>query len=344
MRTSTKACPLISIQAHDSNIEYLMTSLCSRSTFGSVIHLLALGQTIRFAHSYVMAQSCLLWLTVAMTNVEALPATMGNWSPVLRKAAAKQAAKAGPAALPELLVALGSENPGMRHSSTQAIAQIARNADEHPKEPWEKIITKLISILNDDRDFWTRCGAAEALKQIRSETAGPALLKAASDPDPWVAAAAVDAISGMPVRIFDPEAYMATALKSLSAPRSKTRSGGIKMLGLLGAPARKVMSEVEASVGTLSQDTMFADRPRIEAIVWISRYDRKKAAALANSLLLEERWGAAGRQGKLVAFLGKIGKDAAPAAEGLKHVAARNGPKDKANATRARKILALLNS
>ena len=287
----------------------------------------------------------LIWLLAGSLQAPgALPENLGNWSPVVRAAASTRAAQAGPAALPELLVALDSDNAGMRHAATRSIAIIANASKERKTDDWQGITTKLISIVNQDKDFWTRCGAAAALQAIRAKAAAPALIKAADDHNPWVAAAAVDAVSGLPLDFFDREQYLATALKALAAPRSETRSSGMKMLGVLGPDARTALPQVEASIATYSQDSMFADRPRIEAIIWISRFDRRRAAAFANGLLLEERWGASGRYAKLVPFLGTLGKDAAPATEGLKRAAAQTKAKDKGTAAKAKQILAKLKS
>ena len=265
------------------------------------------------------------------TLAGALPADLGNWSPVVRSKAVKQAAKAGPEALPQLLEALDSENTGLRQSATDVIAAIARRTPNRQSPEWKTVIARLIEMLGKDNDFWARCGAASALKAIETPVAAPALLLAAGDPNPWVAAAAVDAISHMPVKFFDRDTYIATAVKSLGAPRSATRSSAIKMLHAAGPASKPVLPKVEASIKTLSNDSMFADRPRIDAIQWISKYDKRKAAALANDLMLEERWGAKGRYQKLVPFLQKLGPDAAPAKAGLRRAAADKRNKPLAN-------------
>ena len=293
-------------------------------------------------YALILGGSCLVILIGGIASGGVIPEEMGNWSPVVRAGAANRAAKSGSEALPDLLVALGSENSGMRHAATKSIGLIAKNSTDRTTEEWKNISSKLIDIVRGDKDFWTRCGAASALKVIGSEAAAPALIDTAADANPWVAAAAVEAISGMPVKFFDPEQYLATALRSLGAPRSETRSSAVKMLAAIGPDSKKAMPQVEASIATYSQDSMFADRPRIEAIVWISRYDRLKAATLANGLLMEDRWGASGRYRKLVPFLLTLGNDASPATQGLTRAAAQ--PKDKGSAAKARQILNRLKS
>ena len=148
-----------------------------------------------------------------------------------------------------------------------------------------------------------------------------------------------DVVSRSFLDLFDRQEYQDTAVRSLAAPRSATRSSGLKMIAALGPEGVQVLPQVEASVATFSRDSMFADRPRIDAIEWIARHDRRKAAALANGLLLDERWGAQGRFRRLVLFLKSLGKDAAPATDGLKRAAA-----DKRNARLAATAANLLKS
>ena len=274
---------------------------------------------------------------------ETLPPDLGNWSPIIRTKAIPKAARAGSEELPELFKALDSDNAGLRHATTEVIAIVAKKQPPQSCPEWQAISTKLVALLNTDPDFWVRCGAASALKVIKFETTAPALIKAAGDPDPWVAAA-VEAISDMPVKFFDSRQYLATAVHSLTAPRSTTRSSAIAMIGRLGDDGKKALPQVEASIGTLAQDSMFADKTRIEAIIWIARFDKHKAVTLANKLLLEERWGASGRYLRLLPFLESLGADAAPATEGLRAVSKASGPKNKPHAAKATKILAKLKS
>jgi hypothetical protein len=165
------------------------------------------------------------------------------------------------------------------------------------------------------------------------------LITAARDENPWVSAAAVKAISGLPVKFFDSQEYLATAIRSLGAPRANTRSSGIAMLGKLGDDGKSALSVVEASVATYAQDSMFADNPRIEAIRWIARFDKRKAATLAGGLLQEERWGASSRYRRLLPILESLGEEAAAASDGLKVVVAKTAEKDNRDAEKARKIL-----
>ena len=292
-------------------------------------------------HLRILQILCIAAVTGDCLSAEALPENLGDWSPIVRSAAIKQAIKTGPETLPGLREALQSDNAGLRHSATMVIAGLAKNASDKNSGEWPAVTAALIEVLGSDRDFWTRCGAASALKSIQSQAAAPALIRAANDPNPWVAAASVDAISNLPVKHFGKEEYLTTAVNALEAPRSATRTSAVKMLTVLGPDGKKALPQVERSVATFSQDSMFADRPRFEAIVWISRYDRKKAAKLANGLLLEERWGAKGRYAMLVPFLQKLGRDAAPAKAGLERAAADK--RNKNTAAKARQILNTLN-
>ena len=269
----------------------------------------------------------------------ALPEDLGHWSPVVRAAAIRQATKAAPSTLPALLEALDSDNAGLRHSAAKVIATLAKSNAQKDGTEWQAVASKLIAMAGKDPDFWTRGEAAATLKHLPSPATATALIRAARDPDPWVVAAAVDAIGGLPLDLFDRQEYQDTAVRSLAAPRSATRSSGLKMIAALGPEGVQVLPQVEASVATFSRDSMFADRPRIDAIEWIARHDRRKAAALANGLLLDERWGAQGRFRRLVLFLKSLGKDAAPATDGLKRAAA-----DKRNARLAATAANLLKS
>ena len=275
---------------------------------------------------------------------EPLAPELGDWSPVVRAKAIPKAAQAGPEALPELLKALESSNGGLRHAATEVIALIARKNPPQPSPEWLAVSTKLVAILSTDPEFWVRCGAASALKAIKFQVTALALIKAAGDSNPWVAAAAVEAISAMPVNYFEPQPYLVTAVRSLAAPRSSTRSSAVAMIGRLGDEGKAALPEVEKSIGTLAQDSMFADKPRIEAIVWIGRFDKRKAATLANELLLEDRWGSAGRYQRILPFLESLGQGAAPAAEGLRSIVSDPNPKNKAHAARAARILNKLKS
>lgn len=269
-----------------------------------------------------------------------LPEGLGSWSPVVRAIAVPKAAKAGTAALPELLRDLRSDQPGLRRSATDTIALIAKSAPNRDPGDWKDVSEGLIRLLDNDPNFWVRCGAALALKAIHPVEAAPHLINAAQNSDSWVAAAAIDAISGFPVTAFAPDEYLTTAASALRAPRSETRSGAIRMIELLGPAGKNVLPQVEMSVSTLSQDSMFADRPRTEAIIWIARFDQAKAATLAGGMLKEERWGAAGRFRRLLPFLNSLGRNAAPAADGLRAVASQTH--EPAAAASARKILANL--
>ncbi|MEX1115821.1 MAG: HEAT repeat domain-containing protein [Akkermansiaceae bacterium] len=273
-----------------------------------------------------------------------LPSGLGHWSPVVRAKAIQKTARAGAQELPGLGEALGSDHAGLRHAATATLSIIAKKNPPQPSPEWQAIAGKLVRLLQSDPEFWVRCGAASALQAIKFEATAPAVLTAAGDPDPWVAAAAVAAISEMPLKFFDSRQYLATAVHSLTAPRSTTRSSAIAMIGRIGADGKKALPQVEASIGTMAQDSMFADKPRIDAIIWISRFDKPKSAKLANGLLLEERWGAAGRYQRLLPFLETLGADAAPAAEGLRAVTKKSGSKNKPHAARAAKILAKLKS
>lgn len=286
--------------------------------------------------------ACFGIITCHILVADSLPPSLGDWSPVVRAASIPKVASRGAAALPDLLAALDSPNSGLRHASTEAIAIIAKKDASKAAPEWKNISAKLITLLQKDTDFWVRCGAASALKSMRDPAAAPALVKAATDPNPWVAAAALDAIQAMPVKFFDPSQYLATAVVSLKAPRSATRSSAIAMIGSLGPDGKKALPQVEASVATYSQDSMFCDRPRIEAIIWISKFDRRKAATLAAGLLKEERWGAAGRYARILPFLQSLGPDAAPAADALRDVSKQT--RDKASAVKAQKILTNLKS
>ena len=287
----------------------------------------------------VAAGLCCGWLFA-----EPLAPELGDWSPIVRARAIPKAAQAGPEALPELLKALDSSNSGLRHAATEVIAIIAKKNPPQLSPEWQAVSTKLIALLNADPDFWVRCGAASALKAIKFQATSPALIKAAGDSNAWVAAAAVEAISAMPVKYFDPPQYLSTAVHSLAAPRSSTRSSAIYMIGRLGDGGKAALPQVEASIKTLAQDSMFADKPRIEAIVWIGRFDKRKAATLANGLLLEDRWGSAGRYQRILPFLESLGPDAAPAAEGLRAVTEDKNPKNKVHAAKAARILNKLKS
>ena len=136
-----------------------------------------------------------------------------------------------------------------------------------------------------DPDVWTRGEAAATLKHLPSPATATALIKAARDPDPWVVAAAVEAIGGLPLDLFDRQEYQDTAVRSLAAPRSATRSSGLKMIAALGPEGVQVLPQVEASVATFSRDSMFADRPRIDAIEWIARHDRRRLSHAVWSVL-----------------------------------------------------------
>ncbi len=287
-----------------------------------------------------MKRSLLLVLATAPWVAAELPPGLTSWSPVVRAEAAKKAADAGTEALPGLLADLRASSAGTRRAATDAIAGIARSNPRHPPEIWGEITNTLLTLLDDDPEFWVRCGAAGALKVLAPPAAAPHLLRAAADSDPWVAAAAVDAIGGLPLDAFDRKAYLATAVRSLKAPRSATRVSAIHMLDILGDGANEASPAAEASVATLSQDSMFADRPRVAAIKWLSKTDRKKAATLANELLLERRWGAASRYRLLLPFLESLGADAAPAKSGLQAVvAAKRDPGSVAKAGRILKNL-----
>ena len=303
-----------------------------------------MNTSIHFPLTPSTTAACFGLITLSTVLAGPLPPSLGDWSPIVRARAIPKAAQAGPEELPELLKALDSDNSGLRRAATEVIPIIAKKNPPQPSPEWQAISIKLVALLNTDPEFWVRCGAASALKAIQFEASAPALIKAAGDPNPWVAAAAVEAISDMPVKFFDSQQYLATAVHSLSAPRSTTRSSAIAMIGRLGDDGKKALPQVEVSIGTLAQDSMFADKPRIEAIIWIARFDKQKAATLANGLLLEERWGSSGRYLRLLPFLESLGADAAPATEGLRAVTKETGPKNKPHAAKATKILAKLKS
>lgn len=287
----------------------------------------------------VRLAACLAMLAGSSLGADLLPPGLGDWSPVVRAKVIPEVAKRGAAALPELSKALESSNSGLRHAATEVIAIIAKSERPPASSAWRGLADQLIARLEGDSDFWVRCAAASALQAIHFESAALALIMAARDENPWVSAAAVEAISGLPVKFFDSQEYLATAIRSLSAPRASTRSSGIAMLGKLGDDGKIALSAVEASVATYAQDSMFADNPRIEAIRWIARFDKRKAAALAGGLLQEERWGASSRYRRLLPILESLGEEASAASEGLKVVAAKTAEKDKRDAEKARKIL-----
>lgn len=294
---------------------------------------------MQISQKAVRLAACLAMLAGSSLGAEPLPQGLGDWSPVVRAKVIPEVAKRGAAALPELSKALESSNSGLRHAATEVIAIIAKSERPPPSSAWRGLADQLIIRLEGDSDFWVRCAAASALQAIHFESAAPALITAARDENPWVSAAAVKAISGLPVKFFDSQEYLATAIRSLGAPRASTRSSGIAMLGKLGEDGKIALSAVEASVATYAQDSMFADNPRIEAIRWIARFDKRKAAALAGGLLQEERWGASSRYRRLLPILESLGEEAAAASDGLKVVVAKTAEKDNRDAEKARKIL-----
>lgn len=261
---------------------------------------------------------------------------LGHWSPIVREAEAIRIAKTGNKGIAQLKRALKAKDFESRHAALVGIQAFAKATKSKSHPDWRALAVTVGRLLTNDPHFWVRREAANTLGLIKNPVSATVLVKATSDSEPWVVAAAVSAISKLPLQSFKPNDYLKVAAIALKAPQSQTRESGVKMVEKADRQGAFAIDAIEASIGTLSHDSMFADRPRVAGIKWIAKFDKRKAASLANDLLMENRWGHANRCAKLLPFLKTLKRDAAPARESLTRIA--NDPKHK-HAAQAKTIL-----